>query len=82
MESHGRTIMKALSWRVIATFVTFFVALMITGHFVAWIITGQLKFAAEIGLADTFIKLGAYYLHERTWMRVKFGTLKTPEYQI
>ncbi len=73
MESHGRTIMKALSWRVIATFVTFFVALMITG---------QLKFAAEIGLADTFIKLGAYYLHERTWMRVKFGTLKTPEYQI
>jgi uncharacterized membrane protein len=73
MESHGRTIMKALSWRIIATFVTFFVALMITG---------QLKFAAEIGLADTVIKLGAYYLHERTWMRVKFGTLKTPEYQI
>ncbi len=73
MDSHSRTIMKALSWRVIATFVTFTVALMITG---------ELKFAAEIGLIDTFIKLGAYYLHERTWMRVKFGTLKTPEYQI
>ena len=65
--------MKALSWRVIATFVTFTVA---------WIITRELTFAAEIGLADTVIKLGAYYLHERTWMRVKFGTLKTPEYQI
>ncbi len=73
MDSHSRTIMKALSWRVIATCVTFTVAL---------IITGELKFAAEIGLADTIIKLGAYYLHERTWMRVKFGTLKTPEYQI
>ena len=73
MDSHGRTIMKALSWRVIATFVTFTVA---------WIITHELKFAAEIGLIDTFIKLGAYYLHERTWMRVKFGALKTPEYQI
>ena len=73
MESHSRTIMKALSWRVSATFVTFTIA---------WIVTGQLKFAAEIGLIDTFIKLGAYYLHERTWMRVKFGTLKTPEYQI
>ena len=73
MESHGRTIMKALSWRVIATCVTFTVAL---------IITGELKFAAEIGLADTIIKLGAYYLHERTWMRVAFGKLKTPEYQI
>ena len=73
MESHGRTIMKALSWRVIATLVTFTVA---------WIITGELTFAAEIGLADTVIKLGAYYLHERTWMRVSFGKLKTPEYQI
>lgn len=73
MDSHSRTIMKALSWRVIATFVTFTVA---------WIITHELKFAFEIGLIDTFIKLGAYYLHERTWMRVKFGTLKTPEYQI
>ncbi len=73
MDSHGRTIMKALSWRVIATFVTFSVA---------WIITQELKFAAEIGLIDTFIKLGAYYLHERTWMRVSFGKLKTPEYQI
>ena len=65
--------MKALSWRVIATLVTFTVA---------WLVTGQLKFAAEIGLADTIIKLGAYYLHERTWMRVSFGKLKTPEYQI
>ena len=73
MDSHSRTIMKALSWRVIATCVTFSVA---------WAITQELKFAAEIGLIDTFIKLGAYYLHERTWMRVKFGTLKTPEYQI
>jgi len=73
VESHVRTIMKALSWRVIATLVTFTVA---------WIVTGELKFAAEIGLADTIIKLGGYYLHERTWMRVAFGKLKTPEYQI
>ena len=36
----------------------------------------------EVKLADTVIKLGAYYLHERTWMRVSFGKLKTPEYQI
>lgn len=73
MESHARTIMKALSWRVVATVVTFTVA---------WMVTGELTFAAEIGLADTMIKLGAYYLHERAWMRVSFGRLKTPEYQI
>ena len=73
VESHGRTIMKALSWRLIATLITFAIA---------WIVTGHLKFAAEIGLADTIIKLGTYYLHERSWMRVKFGTVKAPEYQI
>ena len=73
MESHVRTIMKALSWRLIATVVTFFVA---------WFATGKLTLAAEIGVADTLIKLGGYYFHERLWIRVKFGKLKKPEYEI
>jgi uncharacterized membrane protein len=73
VETHVRTIIKALSWRFVATLITFTVA---------WIVTGELAFAAEIGLADTVIKLGAYYFHERTWMRVEFGTLKKPEYEI
>jgi uncharacterized membrane protein len=73
METHFRTIMKAFSWRFIATLITFSVA---------WIITKELKFAAEIGLADTIIKLGAYYFHERAWINVHFGKMKQPEYQI
>ena len=73
MDSHFRTIAKALSWRVIATLVTFSVA---------WLVTGELTFAAEIGIIDTFIKLGAYYFHERAWIGVKFGKLKPPDYEI
>ena len=73
MESRGRTMVKALSWRFIATLVTFGVA---------WFATGKLALAAEIGVADTMIKLGAYYLHERAWIRVRFGRLERPEYQI
>ena len=73
MESHFRTVMKAFSWRFIATLVTFTVA---------WVVTKELKFAAEIGLANTVIKLGAYYFHERTWIGVKFGKKKLPDYQI
>jgi uncharacterized membrane protein len=49
---------------------------------VAWIVTRELTFAAEIGLADTIIKLGTYYFHERLWIRVKFGKLIRPEYEI
>ena len=73
MESHVRTISKALSWRFIATLVTFSVA---------WLVTGKLTFAVKIGVADTLIKLGAYYFHERLWIRVKFGKLRKPEYEI
>ena len=73
METHIRTIAKALSWRFIATLVTFTIA---------WIITKELKFAAEIGLIDTVIKLGAYYFHERAWIGIEFGKKKPPEYQI
>ena len=73
MESHVRTIMKTLSWRLVATVVTFSVA---------WFATGKLTLAAEIGVADTLIKLGGYYFHERLWIRVKFGKLKRPEYEI
>ena len=73
MESHIRTIIKAFSWRFIATLVTFTVA---------WVITKELKFAAEIGLADTVIKLGAYYFHERVWVGINFGKSRPLEYQI
>lgn len=73
MESHSRSIIKALSWRIIATVVTFLVA---------WLITGTLDFAIKIGFLDTLIKLGAYYLHERAWIQLNFGRLEQPEYQI
>ena len=73
VESHVRTITKALTWRFIATLVTFNVA---------WFATGNLSLAAEIGIADTIIKLGAYYFHERAWICVTFGKLKRPEYEI
>jgi len=73
VESHVRTITKTLSWRFVATLITFSVA---------WLVTGKLTFAVEIGVADTLIKLGAYYFHERLWIRVKFGKLRRPEYEI
>jgi uncharacterized membrane protein len=63
-ESHTRSIVKALSWRVIALLVTFFVV---------WIVTGKIEFAATAGGADALIKLLLYYLHERGWSYSRFG---------
>lgn len=73
MESHYRSIVKTLTWRALATAITFSVA---------WILLGKLGKAAEIGILDTLIKFGAYYSHERVWNRFQFGKPKPPEYQI
>ena len=73
MESHYRSIVKAITWRTGGTVVTFAVV---------WILTGNISLSAGIGILDTVIKIGAYYVHERLWIRVKFGKLKRPEYEI
>jgi len=72
MESHVRSIAKAITWRAGGTAVTFAVA---------WVLTGELELAAQIGVLDTAIKLGAFYMHERMWNRLSFGK-KQPEYYI
>ena len=68
MDSQKRTIFKTLSWRVVATIITMFVA---------YGATGQAELSLGIGLSDTFIKLFAYYGHERFWNKLKFGKLET-----
>lgn len=73
MESHLRSIAKAITWRTGGTLVTFAVA---------WLLTRRLELAVQIGLVDTLVKIGAFYCHERVWNRLNFGKPKPPEYQI
>ena len=73
MESHFRSILKAITWRTGGTIVTFAVA---------WILTHKFDLAAKIGILDTTIKLCAFYFHERLWNRLDFGKKVPPEYEI
>lgn len=76
MESRTRSIAKTFSWRFIATAIT---------SIVAYIMTGELVLAVEIGFLDTTAKLFAYYYHERVWLKVDFGRPQDPpppEYRI
>ncbi|MCG8424532.1 MAG: DUF2061 domain-containing protein [Proteobacteria bacterium] len=73
METRKRSIAKALSWRFIATLIT---------SLVVFAATGEIILAAEIGLLDTLIKLGAYFGHERMWLRIPYGRYKPPDFQI
>jgi len=73
MESHKRSIAKALSYRFLGTIVTIIVAYLVTGE----------KFdSLLVGLGDSAAKVFAFYFHERMWMRIGFGVPKPPDYQI
>ena len=75
VESHKRTFLKMITWRIVAVLITFTVA---------YIATRKLNVAAVIGLSDALIKMPAYYFHERGWNKIKFGRTKPTkeDYQI
>jgi len=73
MESHIRSIAKAVTWRTGGTITTFIVA---------WVVTGKPGVSVGIGIFDALVKVAAYYLHERIWMKLPFGRPKRPEYEI
>ena len=72
-ESTRRSILKAISYRCLGV--------MVTGS-VVMLVTHELKVAATIGVIDTVIKLGGYFVHERIWNRIDSGRPKPPEYEI
>ncbi|MDP7115602.1 MAG: DUF2061 domain-containing protein [Candidatus Woesearchaeota archaeon] len=71
-ETHKRSIVKAISWRVIAVVIT---------SLVAYFLTKEVALALTIGSIDTIIKLFTYYAHERAWAKIEFGKGKI-EYNI
>jgi uncharacterized membrane protein len=73
METHWRSIVKAVSWRLGGL-------LMTTG--VVWVITGSAGLAASVGALDTAVKLGAFYVHERAWLKIRFGRRDAPDFDI
>lgn len=67
METHWRSLAKAVSWRTTGTVDTILVS---------WLITGQIKTAISIGLFEVITKTTLYYLHERVWHKISFGRIK------
>ncbi len=65
-ESHLRSLVKGMSWRIIASSDTILVVLAVT------CLTGNCSIdnALKIGFIEFFIKLFIYYGHERLWQGV------------
>ena len=63
-EKPLRSVLKALSWRVVGTVDTLVVSYYVTGEF---------TLAASIASVDFLTKLVLYFFHERVWNKVKWG---------
>lgn len=63
-EGVRRSGAKALTWRVVATLDTVLLALLFTG---------ELGLALSIGALEVATKSVLYVVHERAWLRVRFG---------
>ena len=72
-ESHTRSILKGISWRVVATIDTVLVVLLVT------CVLGEcsLEAAGMIAGVEFVIKLLIYYLHERLWQKFKTSKVVT-----
>jgi uncharacterized membrane protein len=67
-ESHVRTFLKTLSWRLIATSTT------IT---IAYFVFGDITNAMKVGGIEFFAKMVIYYVHERVWQLIPRGSVRT-----
>jgi uncharacterized membrane protein len=75
MESHARSIAKALSYRILGSACT---------AAICYAVSGRAALSLGAGGVDMVAKLGLYFLHERVWDRIGFGREKAhvPEYEI
>ncbi len=73
METHARSIAKAISYRILGS---------LTTALIFYLYTGNWKNSAGAGLLDMVSKLGLYFLHERIWNKITIGRPKPPEYEI
>ncbi|MCX6200162.1 MAG: DUF2061 domain-containing protein [Bacteroidetes bacterium] len=64
-DKHHRSIVKGATWRVIGTLDTIFLS---------FVFTGKMGKALTIGAIELFTKILLFYLHERMWMRLAFGS--------
>ena len=55
-----RSLLKTITWRVVATTDTFLIS---------WLLTGSLAIGGSIASLEILTKMGLYYAHEKAWFK-------------
>ncbi len=64
MENKRRSVMKSITWRIMATASTIFLV---------FILTGNLVISTSVGILELIVKALLYYVHERIWNMLDYG---------
>ncbi len=64
IETNKRSLIKGVSWRILATTTTILIV---------YLFFGQLDLAIMAGALETTAKIFLYYLHERGWNKIDYG---------
>ena len=69
IESHKRSVFKAVSYRLMGTFATMLIVFAFTRRFVL---------SLGVGIFELLAKIACFYIHERLWAKIKWGKLDHP----
>jgi len=67
MERRRRSLLKAVTWRIIA---------IITLGYLSYYFTNDLETTGLITISFNVIQIFLYYVHERLWIKIKWGQKK------
>lgn len=73
MESHSRSIAKAVSYRLLGTASTMLIF---------FLFSQDVKLSVGAGVVDMLWKSAMYWAHERLWNHIPYGRQRPPEYEI
>ncbi|MDD5157888.1 adenylyl-sulfate kinase [Sulfurimonas sp.] len=72
-ETNKRSIVKGISWRVLATSTTIIIV---------YIFFDRLDLAIAAGMMETALKVGLYWAHERAWFKITWGRKKIEPFNL
>ena len=72
-ETNQRSIVKGISWRIVATTTTIAIV---------YFFFDRLDLAIAAGLIETVLKVGLYWWHEKAWHKVHWGKTKIEPFNL
>jgi len=72
-ETNKRSIVKGISWRVVATSTTIMIV---------YLFFERLDLAIAAGVVETVLKVGLYWAHERAWFKIRWGRKKIEPFNL